>query len=120
MEIASQVFGFLLPIIASVLTIVLSRLAVKAMDRMGVEHSKEVDAMIDKYVGIGINYAQQYAEKKLGGDVDVSGSDKKALAVKTILAELDKSGLKNVAHDLIVGRIEAALQSGDVLKKISA
>ena len=110
---------FLLPTISAVLT-ALAIVGVKAaLDKMGVKRSIQVDDMIDKYVKIGVNYAQRYAEKKLDGR-DVTPQDKLGIAVKTVLGELEQSKIKGVAHDLIVSRVEAALQSGDVRVKKSA
>jgi hypothetical protein len=107
---------FLLPTISAILT-ALAIVGVKAaLDKVGIARSKEIDEMVDKYVKVGVNYAQRYAEKKLDGR-DLTPEDKLGIAVKTVLGELEQSKIKNVAHDLIVGRVEAALQTGDVRTK---
>lgn len=97
------------PFIAIVLTIALSGLAKKNVQRLGIERSKDVDDMIDKYVGIGVNYVKRVAEKKLDGR-ELDKKDKLALATKTVLGELDQSGLKGIGEDLIKARIENWLE----------
>ena len=107
-----DVLQFLLPILGTLLTIVLSALAHKALQKAGLERSKHIDAMIDKYVGVGVNFAQRAADKKLGGRT-YKGEDKMRLAIVTVLGELEQSGLKKVGEDLIRARIEDYLHVGE-------
>ena len=106
----------LLPTIGAVLTALIIAGAKAGLDKLGVARSKDIDDMIDRYIPIGVNYAQRYAEKKLDGR-DLDPADKLGIAVKTVQAELEQSGIRKVAESLIVSRIEAALQKGDVLVK---
>ena len=117
MSTGLEVFSFIVPLLATVITIAISALLKKGVDRLGVKRSQEVDDMIDKYVGIGVSYAKQAAEKKLEGRELTSG-DKLGLATKTVLGELKQSGVKGVAEDLIVARIEAMLNLEGAAKKL--
>jgi len=110
--------GFL-PVLATIATTALVLLIKKGIDKMGVTRSQEIDGMIDKYVGIGIGYAERFASSKFGGDAKVSGSDKMSLAVETVVGELDQSGITGVATSLIVARIESALE-GDSKKEATS
>lgn len=100
----------ILPLLATVITVALAALVKKGIDKLGVKRSQDVDDMIDKYVGIGIGYAKQYAANKLkAGGSALRGGDKLGIAVKTVMGELDQSGITGVAESLIVARIESAL-----------
>lgn len=114
-----SLLDFLLPTIAAIIAALAIAGVKAALDKMGVQRSKAIDDMIDRYIPIGINYAQRVAEKKLDGR-DLQSNDKLGIAVKTVLGELEQSGIKSVGEDLIVSRIEAALQSGEVRIKKSA
>lgn len=107
-----EIGQFLLPIVGTVLTIIISYLLKRLIDKMGIQRSEKIDDMIDKYVNIGITYANRAAEKKLGG-LTYDSKDKLALAVKTVAEELKQSGIKDVAEQLIVARIESALSDKD-------
>lgn len=107
-----DVLQFLLPIFGTILTIVLAALARKALQKAGIERSNQIDAMIDKYVGIGVNFADRAATKKLGGRA-YKGEDKMRLAITTVMGELEQSGLKKVGEDLIRARIEDYLHVGE-------
>ena len=101
-----------MPLLATIATAAVVALAKKGIDKLGVTRSQEIDDMIDKYVGIGIGYAERWANSKLSGDGKPASEDKLALAVKTVAGELDQSGITGVAEDLIVARIESALEGG--------
>jgi hypothetical protein len=101
----------LLPLLAAVITAALTLLIKKGIDRIGVAHSKEVDDMIDKYVGIGVDYAKKLATNKLASGSKLAGEDKMALAVKTVMGELQQSGVTGVTKELVIARIEALLQN---------
>jgi len=104
-----------LPVLATIVVTALVALIKKGIDKLGVTRSQEIDDMLDKYVGIGIGYAERWASSKLSGDGKPSGEAKLAVAVKTVIGELDQSGITGVLETLIVGRIEAALD-GDSKK----
>ena len=67
--------------------------------------------MIDRYVRMGVNAAEVLGTKYLAaqGHKITSGS-KKAKAVKTVLSELEQSGIKGIAEELISDRIEHWLE----------
>jgi len=104
-----ELLSFLLPVLASVLAIVLTALAKRGLDKMGVERSEKIDDMIDRYVGIGIDYAERAAKLKLDGRA-YNGENKLTLATKTVLDELAQSGIRDVGESLIRARIEHALE----------
>ena len=104
-----ELLKFSLPVFSAVLVIVLSALAKKAVDKMGLERSERIDNMIDKYVGMGVNAAERVANKRVTGK-DLDGRDKLAMATSTVLAELEQSGLKGVGEELIKARIENYLE----------
>ena len=104
-----ELLKFLLPIVSSVLILVLSALGKKHVEKLGIERSERVDAMIDKYVEIGVNAAQRVATKKVDGRT-LDRKDKMALATKTVLEELEQSCLKGVGETLIKARIESFLE----------
>lgn len=101
----------LMPVLATIVTVAITALLKKGIDRLGVTRSQDVDFMIDKYVGIGIGYAEKFALNRLGGDGKslVKSGDKMSLAVKAVMNELDQSGITGVTEALIVARIESAL-----------
>ena len=117
--VLAELGQFVLPIAASVLTVVLAALAKKLLDKWGLERSEKVDNMIDRYVGTSVEFAERFATKKLDGRV-VDGKDKLALATRTVLAELKQSGIKDVGEELIKARIEAWLSAKEVDSKPKA
>jgi len=104
-----QVLGFLLPVIAVVGSIVVAALVKKLLDWLGVKRSEKIDEMIDKYVGIGVNAAERTARKKLDGR-QLDRNDKLNIAVKTVLGELEQSGIRGVTTELVKARIEDYLE----------
>ncbi|HUS89616.1 MAG TPA: phage holin, LLH family [Desulfosporosinus sp.] len=104
-----EVLNFLLPVLSSAIVIVLSALAKKWVDKLGLERSERVDTMIDKYVGLAIHAAERTATKKIGG-MELDGRDKLSLATRTVLGELEQSGLKGIGEELIKARIESYLE----------
>jgi len=116
--LGAGVLAGILPLLATVLTVAVAALAKKGVDKLGIKRSQDIDDMIDKYVGIGVGYAERYAKSKLAADgTKVGGNDKLALAVKSVMGELDQSGIKGVAENLIVARIESALEGTE--KKVT-
>jgi hypothetical protein len=112
MEYLGPVLEFLLPVLGTILTIVAAALAKKYIGKLGVERSEKVDAMIDKYVGIGVDAAKKVAANYLAANGQkLPGGSKKAKAVSTVLSELEQSGIKGVAEELISARIEAWLEN---------
>lgn len=112
MEYLAPVLDFLLPILATVITLLLAALAKKYIGKLGIERSDKVDAMIDKYVGLGVDAAEKAADNYLAANgTKLSSGTKKANAINTVFLELEQSGIKGVAEELISARIEALLNS---------
>lgn len=112
-----QALQFLLPVVASVLTVVLTLLARKWLAKLGVESDAQTDAMIDKWVKIGVDYAEQAAKNKIKAGETVKPEDKMATALQAVLLELDRTGLKNIGEKLLVARIESALSDKKVAEQ---
>tara|TARA_R100001244_G_scaffold128115_1_gene98971 strand:- start:500 stop:877 length:378 start_codon:yes stop_codon:yes gene_type:complete len=111
MEALLPVLDFALPVLGVILTIVLVALAKKHIGKLGIENSATTDAMLEKYVPMAVSFAEGMGRKAIAaGQAKMPGESKKTLAVKTVLAELEQSGVKNVAEDLISARIEAWLE----------
>ena len=111
MEILLLFLEFALPILSVILTIVAAALAKKWLKKLGVESSEKVDAMIDNYVEKGVLAAERAASAYITvSQGKMPGGDKKAHAIKVVLGELEQSGLKDVAKELIAARIEAYLE----------
>lgn len=116
MEILALLGQYLLPVIAAVLTIVLTALAKKYITKLGIERSEKVDDMIDKYVGIGIGAADRAAKTYLAANnAKLPSSNKKATAIKVVLEELNQSGITDVGRELISARIESWLEDDEFL-----
>lgn len=119
-DVIWQVGGFLLPVVSTVLVAVLTALAKKWLDKLNVERSAKIDDMIDKYVKIGIDYVDKLVENKVKeSQQKIASNDKLNMAVSTVMAELEQSGIKGVAESLVVARIEAALGVRDSTKETS-
>lgn len=112
-----EIGKFLLPVLSTVLVIVLSALAKKLVDKLGVNRSVQIDEMIDKYVAIGVKAAERVATNKIGSSETLRSGDKMSLATKTVLSELEQSGIKGVAEELIKARIEHYLEVKDPKEK---
>lgn len=105
MDILLQI---LIPVIGTVLTVVAVALAKKGLDLLGVKRSKEIDALIDKYVNKGIVVAEVTARQYV--DTKMSGGAKKQKALEVAKRELEAAGIKDVAEDLLADRIEGWLE----------
>ena len=118
MEILALVGQYLLPVIAAILSIVLAALAKKYIGKLGIERSEKVDAMIDKYVDIGINAAERAGTVYLKANkMKLPGSTKKFRAIETVLEELKQSGVTDVGKELIATRIESWFEDKEPLEK---
>lgn len=104
-----EILKFLLPFLSTIVVLVLSALAKKHIEKLGLDRSDRIDDMIDRYVPLAVNAAQRVAEKKLLGK-ELDKKDKLALATSTVLGELEQSGLKGVGEELIKARIENWLE----------
>ena len=110
MDIALVVLNYLLPVIFGVLALLGVFLVKKLLDKLGVERSAKLDAMIDTYVRKGINYAEAMANTYMTQHNEkMGGASKRAKAVKVVMDELKQSGVAGVAEDLVVARIESML-----------
>lgn len=103
------ILQFVLPILATVLTSLAIWALKKLLVKLGLEENAKIDAMIDRYVHVGVNYAEKAAQKAIASKMAMSSSDKMNLAVTTVLRELEESGIKDVGQELIKARIEAYL-----------
>lgn len=113
MEITWIVLSHLLPVVTSVLGVFGVFLAHKLLAKLGIQRTEAVDKFIDKQVGVGINVAEVAARKFLTEKGEKLASENKmAKAVDVVMAELKQAGLTNVAKDLVVARIESALEIG--------
>jgi len=111
MEIFLMVLNWALPILGSVLTVILTILAKRWIEKLGLERSEKIDNMIDVYVEKGVLAAERAAGQymTLNGH-RMSGASKRANAIRVVLGELEQSGLKKVGRELITARIEAYLE----------
>jgi len=111
MEILVMVGSWLLPLLASLLTILAIAGVKKLMDKWSVERSDKIDDMIDRYVRMGVNAAEVAGTKYLEMQgVKMASGDKKSTAISAVLRELEQSGVKGVAEELIATRIEHWLE----------
>lgn len=98
---------WVLPLLGGLLVILGIAGVKKLLDKMGVERSEKVDGLIDRYVRMGISAAEVAGKKYLVTQgVKLASGSKKSRAVSTVLRELEQSGIKGVAEDLISDRIE--------------
>lgn len=112
MDIFLIVVEYLLPLIASVLTVVIAAGAKRLFDKWGIERSQTVDAMIDDYAKKGVDYAEVMGRKYLAdNNAKISSRSKMSHAVGIVMRELKQAGITNVAEELVVGRIEYWLES---------
>jgi hypothetical protein len=110
MEILLTLLNYLLPVIGSILALLLAAGAKKLLDKWGIERSDKIDAMLDKYIGIGVSSAEVAATKYLAATGSkMPGGNKKTKAIKVIMEELKQSGITNVAEELVSARIESWL-----------
>ena len=104
LEIVKAVIGILAP----VLSILLIALVKKALDKMGLERSAALNSLVEKHVADAVEYVERYANVLV--DQKISSSSKASMATKTVMDELKKAGVTNVAEDFIRRRIEAYLE----------
>ena len=121
MEVLLPILDWVLPVAAAVITIALVALAKKHVGKLGIERSIAVDDMIDRYVAMGVKAAERAASAAIATQTGkLDGSSKKAVAVKVVLNELEQSGVKGVAEQLIGQRIEAFLEDKEPGKSTGA
>lgn len=111
MEVLLVILTHLWPIIAGVLTILIAAGSKKLLDKWGLERSAQIDGMIDNYAQKAVDYAEVLGRNYLTlNSTKLSGASKKANAVSMVLKELEKSGITNVAEQVISARIEHWLE----------
>lgn len=93
----------------------LIRWVMKKMNITDVEKVKSVDAMYDAAVGLGIQYAAQYAHK-LRDDPDASGK-KLEVAVEFVQKMVKDWGLAEKSADWVAARVEAKLGADKLAPK---
>jgi len=110
MEILLSLAPHLLPLVAGCLSVVLIFATRRLLSYLGVKRSASVDAMIDKYVDVAVDYAEVAGTKYLQmNGHKLPASSKKAKALKVIMDELEQAGITDVARDLIIARLESNL-----------
>jgi len=108
MEIGLTILGYLLPIIAAALTLFAIAGVRKLLDKLGLERTEKIDDLIDKYVHLGVDTAEMAGVNYLKSRGEkMPSEDKKLKAVKVVMNELEQSGIKDVAEELIIDRIES-------------
>ena len=111
MDIGMTLLGYLLPVIASIITLFLMAGARKLLEKMGIERTEKIDGLIDKYVEVGVTAAEIAARKHLAiSGEKMDSEDKKLKAIDAVMAELKQSGLLDVSKEIIVNRIENWLE----------
>jgi hypothetical protein len=113
MDIVWTVLNHLLPVLLAVGGIFGVFLAQKLLAKMGVQRNEAIDKFLDKSINTAINFAEVAARKHLVAQGEaLSSENKMAKAVGVVMTELKQAGLTKVAQDLIVARIESALEVG--------
>lgn len=110
-SVALQIAQFLMPILGTLLSALAVVAVKKLVSYLGLKENEKIDEMIDRYVVVGVNHAQKAASKLI--DSKLSSSDKLNIAVSTVFRELEESGVKGVAEELVKARIEAYLLNND-------
>lgn len=111
MEVLTTLLPYVLPLLATLLTILVSVGVKKLIDKFGLDRTERVDDLIDKYVGVGINYAEVMARSYLSNTGDKMPSlTKKQKATKVVMNELKKAGVLDVTQELVSARIESWLE----------
>lgn len=110
MEIVLSILAWLSPILVSVLTLVLTALVKKWLDKLGVERTLKTDELVTNLVTMSIASVEKVALNKLKETQSTTaGTDKKAQAVNMVLGQLEAAGIKDVAKKVVEDRIEALL-----------
>jgi hypothetical protein len=107
-DVTLEILKFVLAICGPVLTILLTMLVKKLLDKAGLERTAALNDLIDKHVATAVEYVERFANKL--APEPMSGQSKAGLAVATVLGELEKAGIKDVASEFIQKRIEAYLE----------
>jgi hypothetical protein len=105
-DIWIEILKGLIAIVAPILSILLVALLRKALQKAGIEENKALDELVEKHVKTAVNYVEKVAVTKLG---DVKGEGKAALAVKTVMDELNKAGITKVGEEYVRHKIESYL-----------
>jgi len=112
-SVGLPVAGFLLPVIGMVDTALLIWGGRKLLKKYNMFNA-DIDAKLQEYVKIGVDYAERWARNKLNQmGTKPSSSDKLGVATQAVLNELEKSGIKQVGVEIIQARIESWLEERD-------
>lgn len=103
-----EVLKGVIAILAPILTILLVALMRKALQKAGVETTIATDALVEKYTGSAVEYVNRIAAQAI--DKKLTGSEKSNLAISTIMGELKKAGITNIAEDFVKVKVEAYLE----------
>lgn len=107
-QIYLEILKGVIAVVAPLLTILIVALMRKALQKAGVETNLATDALIEKHTKTVVEYVNRIAEQAI--DKKLTGPEKSSLAVSTIMAELKKAGITNVAEDYVKLKIESYLE----------
>jgi hypothetical protein len=114
MEYVKEVAEHLLPIVALILSGVLTVLGTYVLRRLskflGVKVAAEQEAMVASTVHRGVGYAEEWARTRVrNGEQRPGGAAKMETALDYVDTVLRKYKVPKLAHDEIVKRVESAL-----------
>lgn len=107
-DIYLEILKAVLAIVVPIVTLLLVALMRKALQKAGVETTKATDELVEKYTKTGVEYVNRIAAQAI--DKKLTGSEKSTLAISTIMGELKKAGITNVAEDFVKLKIESYLE----------
>lgn len=103
-----EIIKAVIAVVVPVLVILAAALMKKALQKAGIETNKATDELVDKYTKMGVEYVERIATQAI--DKKLTGSEKSSLAISTIMGELKKAGVTNVAEDFVKLKIESYLE----------
>lgn len=106
--ITLEIIKAVIAVVVPVLAILAAALMKKALQKAGIEANKATDELVDKYTKMGVEYVERIANQAI--DKKLTGPEKSSLAIATIMGELKKSGVTNVAEDFVKMKIESYLE----------
>ncbi len=113
-----EVIKGVIAVVAPILVILLVALMRKALQKAGLETNAATNELVEKYTKTGVEYVERIATQAI--DKKLTGPEKSSLAVATIMGELKKSGITNVAEDFVKMKIESYLELKEPAKSKAA
>ena len=112
MAIFYEVLPVLLTLLIPVALVFLNNLYKKQTEKLDAETVEKLDAIMDRAITQGVNYAEQWAKNKRKAEKQkVDGNEKLREATSFILQELSSRGVTNLAQETIQRQIESKLGS---------